>query len=112
MKILFICAIYHQALLFRNLLDSIEEQSDNEIFVFNGVETGTVVADKFKSVIDDKVFYTECFSKLDRILYFPKRWKQAKTLYQNVDIDKFNLIHAHSLMNNGYVAYKIYRKSI
>lgn len=111
MKILFICAIYHQALLFRNLLDSIEEQSDNEIFVFNGVETGTVVADKFKSVIDDKVFYAECFSKLDSILYFPKRWQLIKTLSQNVDIDKFNFIHAHSLMNNGYVAYKIYRKN-
>lgn len=110
MKILFICAIYHEALLFRDLLDSIENQSNNEIFVFNGVEQGTVVKDKFKSIIDEKVFYTECFSKLDSKLYFPKRWKLTKTLSENIDVSKFDFIHAHSLMNNGYVAYKISKK--
>ncbi len=110
MRILFICAIYHEALLFRDLLYSIEEQSDNEIFVFNGVEQGTVVKDKFKSIIDEKVFYTECFSKLDSKLYFPKRWKLTKKLSTNIDISKFDFIHAHSLMNNGYVAYKISKK--
>lgn len=110
MKILFICAIYHEALLFRDLLDGIEKQSDNEIFVFNGVEYGTIVKDKFKSIIDNKVLFIECFSKLDRIMYFPKRRKLMKALSQNINICKYDFIHAHSLMNNGYVAYKISRK--
>lgn len=107
MKILFICAIYHEALLFRNLLDSIESQSDAEIYVFNGVEKGTVVKDKFKAIIDNKVFIKECFTKLDSKLYFPKRRKLARTLSSNINVSDYDFIHAHSLMNNGYVAYMI-----
>jgi len=107
MNILYICAIYHEALLFRDLLDSIEAQSNNKIFVFNGVEKGTKVKEKFRIILDDKVFFSECYSKLDSNLYFPKRWKLVKTLIANIDVSKFDFIHAHSLMNNGYVAYKI-----
>lgn len=110
MNILFICAIYHEALLFRDLLDSIENQSEDKVFVFNGVLNGTVVKDKFKSIIDDKVYYSECFSKFDSKLYFPKRWKLTNELLKNINVKNFDFIHAHSLMNNGYVAYKISKK--
>lgn len=110
MNVLFICAMYHEALLFRDLLDSIEKQSNYNIFVYNGVEKNTVVKDKFKPILDDKVFFRECYSKLDSKLYFPKRYKLVRTLLNNIDIKKFDFIHAHSLMNNGYVAYKISRK--
>ena len=46
----------------------------------------------------------------DRALYNRKIRKYARHLIQNVEIESFDLIHAHSLYSNGGVAYETYKR--
>lgn len=46
----------------------------------------------------------------DRALYSRKIRKYTNHLIQNVEIESFDLIHAHSLYSNGGVAYEIYKR--
>lgn len=46
-------------------------------------------------------------NKSDRVLYNKKIKKYFKDIEENVDLSDFELIHAHSLLSDGGVAYKI-----
>jgi len=52
----------------------------------------------------------KCFNKLDRLMFYYKYKKIYKSLINNVNVKEFNLLHAHSLFANGYIAYRIYKE--
>lgn len=56
-------------------------------------------------------YYTsKVINKLDRILYFKKIFKMKKDVVDNIDINNTCLIHAHSLFNDGGLAYFLNKK--
>lgn len=52
----------------------------------------------------------KCLNKYDRILFFYRSRKLLKNIEKKYDLNEFNLIHAHSLFSNGYIAYKLNKK--
>lgn len=101
MKVLQISNGYLEKGLYRNLFSSIEKLGvDNEIFV--------PVKKRYGKTADEaNVKVVECFSELDRYLFFSKQKKTIKALQSNYDITSFDYIHAHTLFSTGYSAYKI-----
>jgi len=49
-------------------------------------------------------------NKLDRIFYFKKIRKYAKSLVRTCRISDYELLHAHSLYSDGGVAYRVYKE--
>jgi len=52
----------------------------------------------------------ECFNKFDRLCFKYKYNKVLDTTLESVNVTDYDLLHAHSLFSNGYIAYKIYKK--
>ena len=65
MKILYICTFYHQAMIFRDSMDSLEKRG-HKVLAFNAVSKGTKIADKYMPIMDEKVIHFAkwigCFS--------------------------------------------------
>lgn len=53
---------------------------------------------------------SKVFSQIDRLLFFTKQKKILKDVQKTYELKKFDIIHAHSLFVNGYVAMKLKEK--
>ena len=109
MNILYLCNYYHRAMLFRDSMNYLEKRG-NSVQAFNAVVYGATVDDKYKSIMDEKVYHKECFSKIDRFFYFRKQRKIYRSLIECIDVGKYKVIHSHTMMNGGWVARRIKRK--
>lgn len=49
----------------------------------------------------------ECFNKTDRFVFHVKHKKILKNIVKKLDLTDYQIIHAHSLFSNGYIAMKI-----
>lgn len=52
----------------------------------------------------------KCFNKLDRLVFHYKYQKVYNKLIQDINVNEYDLLHAHSLFANGYIAYKIFQE--
>lgn len=106
MNILHINSYYTGASLYKNLYDK-EKQLGLNISVY------VPHSNKFKNSRKDFGEYTTLsldFTNFDRLLFFRKHKKIFSNIQKTYDISKFDLIHAHSLFSNGYIAYKLHQK--
>lgn len=106
MNILHINSYYIAASLYKNLYDK-EEQRGLNISVY------VPHSNKFKDNRKDFGEYTTLaldFRDFDRLLFFRKHKKILNNIQKTYDIRKFDLMHAHSLFSNGYIAYKLHQK--
>lgn len=109
MKILFLCTYYHRAMIFRDIMNRLSKLG-HEVKAFNAVAKNAKVDEKYKSIIDDAVIHKECFNKWDRFIYHLKQKKIYKALISSCEVEKYDLIHSHTLFNGGYVAYHIKKR--
>ncbi|QRN85484.1 glycosyltransferase family 4 protein [Clostridia bacterium] len=102
MKILHINSYYNGSIFYKNLYDQ-QEKNGLDISVF------VPVAHPFESS-DDFGRYTRVsanHSKRDRLFFHLKHNKIYKDITKKYDIEKYSIIHAHSLFSNGYIAMKL-----
>ncbi len=109
MRILYVCTYYHKAMIFRDSMNYLEERGHTAL-AFNAAAKGTIVDEKFKSIMDDKVVHRECFRKIDRVFFHMKQWKIVNSIIKNVNIADFDIIHSHTLFNGGWATYLLYKK--
>ncbi len=109
MKILYFCTFYHRALLFRQQMNALMQRG-HEVRAFNSAQYGEGIADKFLPIMDEFVVHKECWSKYDRLLFFPRQWKIEKEWQKAYDISEFDLVHAHLLLSSGYSAMRMKQK--
>lgn len=106
MKVLHINSYYGNRFFYKNLYDrQVNNHMDLDVFV--PVAKGTVIKK------DDLGPYTRVFEnhgKYDRFLFHLKHNKIVKSLDENYSVEKYDLMHAHSLFSNGYIAYKMHEK--
>lgn len=50
-----------------------------------------------------------CFNKIDRLFYHYKYNKIYNQLISNINVSEYEILHAHSLFANGYIAYKVFK---
>ena len=104
MKILHIANGYLDKKLYAHLFNHLDGIGvDNQIFV-------PIKYGKMSNDIQKNVIITECFSSLDRFLYFPKQKKVLNTLCANNNVNDMDIIHAHTLFSSGYVALNLKRE--
>lgn len=109
MKILYLCTFYHRAMIFRQQMDALIKRG-HDVFAFNSAQYGDGVAEKFRPLMDEKVYHIECWNKWDRLFFFPRQWKIERQLCKAVDVASFDLIHAHLMLSSGYSALRMKKK--
>lgn len=107
MKVLQVCSYYITSKLYKNLVESLERRGlYNDIYI--PVHSNDLI-DKYKGIENEKTryIYSNCFNKIDRISFRLKNRKIYSDLNKKIDFESIDIIHAHSLFVNGYLAYKI-----
>lgn len=105
-NILHINSYYITNSLYKNLYDKEEECGLN-------IKVYIPHSSKYKGLNESFGTYSTLsmdFNELDRAFFLRKHRKISNNIQKTYDIKKFDLIHAHSLFSNGYVAYKMFQK--
>ena len=105
MKILHINSYYSGSKFYKNLYDQ-QVNTGLDISVF--VPTSSSV----ENICDFGEYTTISVnhSRYDRFIFHLKHTKILKDITKRYDIEKYSLIHAHSLFSNGYIALKLNKK--
>lgn len=101
-KVLQICSYYVGTNLYQKLFDSLEKlklEQDAYVFVENKYEA--------KGEFPSNVYISKCYNEIDRLFFHLKHSKVLNDIKSKMEISKYDIIHAHSLFSNGYIAYKI-----
>lgn len=109
MRILYLCTYYHRAMIFRDSMDRLENLG-HSVKAFNAVVKGAKIDEKYKKIMDDAVIHKECFNKWDRFFYFHKQRKFYDALIESEVVNKYDIVHSHTLFNGGYVCYNLKKK--
>lgn len=103
MRVLHVCS-YYATPLYRLLVDELSNLGvDQKVFYF--ASRGT----RFDAPDPDVVF-SPCHSNFDRVFFSRKEDKALKSLYSSIDVSSYDIMHAHSLFSNGYLALEAKRK--
>src|SRR5690606_12599042 len=81
-----------------------------ELSTFVPVHFGYKGRDEIDYPVSNYVNVSYCYNKRDRAFFYLKHHKIKKELLNNYNIKKFDILHAHSLFSNGYIAYTAYKK--
>ncbi len=90
--------------LYKELLSKIE-CSDIQCLMYSPVAYKTIYNE-----MPSNVSISACFNKYDSFFYHSKQKKIFKDINQKIDIQQFDLLHAHFLFSNGFTAMKIKQK--
>ncbi|MFW3362155.1 glycosyltransferase family 4 protein [Aerococcus viridans] len=107
MKILHTCSYYSTSPLFRQLFDrQVADGHDIDVYV--------PISNQFpEERIASKASYAQTvrvFNHIESFFYFYKQNKIYRDLEKRYKTGEYDLIHAHSLFTNGYMAYQIHKE--
>ncbi|AMC01526.1 D-inositol-3-phosphate glycosyltransferase [Aerococcus viridans] len=107
MKILHTCSYYSTSPLFQQLFDrQVADGHDIDVYV--------PISNQFpEERIASKASYAQTvrvFNQIERFFYFYKQNKIYQDLKSRYKTGEYDLIHAHSLFTNGYMAYQIHKE--
>ena len=101
-KVLHICSYYLGTKLYQNLFNSLEKHDiEEDIYVFTDNQY------KIENEYPSNVYISKCYNKMDRYIFHLKHGKVLKDIKNRLEIKQYDIIHAHSLFSNGYIAYKL-----
>ncbi|MER2169816.1 MAG: glycosyltransferase family 4 protein [Psychrobacillus psychrodurans] len=100
MKILHINSYYGGGMLYKNIYDR-QVKNDTPIDVYVPTAFST---DLSHLELGDYTTVRKNHHKFDRYLFYVKHQKIYKDLVKNFDIQKYSIVHAHTLFSNGYIA--------
>lgn len=100
-----ICSYYTTSKLYQRLFNSLEELDLKEdIYVFADYKY------RIKDEYPSNVYLSKCYSKFDRLIFHLKHGKVLNDIKSEMEINKYDIMHAHSLFSNGYIAYKLHQE--
>lgn len=101
-KVLHICSYYLGTKLYQNLFNSLEKHDiEEDIYVFTDNQY------KIENEYPSNVYISKCYNKMDRYIFHLKHGKVLKDIKNRLEIKQYDIIHAHSLFSNGYIAFKL-----
>lgn len=111
MKVLQICSFYAINNLYKNLFENLNDinvESDVYIpcrpkVIPDNIKNNEFYSPEYKN--GDNI-YEKIFNIISQYEYYNKNNKIYKNMKKKLNINDYNLIHAHSLFENGYLAYK------
>lgn len=100
MEILHINSYYGGGMLYKNIYDR-QVKNDTPIDVYVPTAFST---DLSHLELGDYTTVRKNHHKFDRYLFYVKHQKIYKDLVKNFDMQKYSIVHAHTLFSNGYIA--------
>lgn len=73
-KTLYLCTFYHRAMIFRDSMNYLEKLG-HKINLYNAVDFGAKIDEKYLPIMDDKVVHKACFRQCDRYFTFVNNGK-------------------------------------
>lgn len=119
MNVLHICSFYTNSMLYKNLIEKLEEvEVDNIVYI------PCKRRDIYKNISNNrsiKYFYSEIFKNgnnviekignvMQKVLFYQRENKMVLDIEKKIQLEEVNIIHAHSLFIDGYVAYQLKKK--
>lgn len=109
MKILNINSYYFSSSLYKPMEDNL---------IKDGFELSTYVPLNYNYKARDEVKFdppnyvdiSKCYRKYDRLLFQYKQYKIKKDFFNKYNFNDYDILHAHSLFSNGYLAYAAYKQ--
>lgn len=101
MRVTHICSDYFNTNIYRNL---------NRYLLKRGIDSTVLVPTaEVNSILpkEENVIAKKCFNKTDRYFFFYKQRRVYSSLFQEIERLNPDILHAHFLFSNGYVAWKI-----
>lgn len=102
MKILHICSNYTDTMLYQKLNDELKKKNINQTFIVPNSYSA-----KCNFELNSNVKILKCYPKWLRIAYHIKQFVIRKAINKIIDVSEYDVIHAHLLFTNGYLAYQI-----
>lgn len=106
MKVLHVNSYYSNRFFYKNLYDN-QIKRDVEVKVY------VPVAENYNKPAIDFGSFTKISKnhrKYDRVIFQLKHRKILKDIKKQYQFDEFQMLHAHSLFSNGYIAYKVHEE--
>lgn len=104
MNVFHINSNYLTSLLHENLMEKLEQKGiKNTIYMPRKMEK----EEEFLYESKYKVYSPVAFKNKDKYLFTLKQHKIMKTLKNTVDIEQYDICHAHTLFTDGNVAYEL-----
>lgn len=109
MKILNINSYYYSSTVYRNLQYTLIKKKLNSL-TYVPLARDYIPRNECQYVREDNVIMSKCYNEVDRYLFYIKHGKILKNIKEVLGNKNFDLLHAHSLFSNGYIAYKLKQK--
>lgn len=106
MKILHINSYFIAAPLYKNLYDK-ELELKQDIDVYVPVNKKTSINHER---LGEYSRASKVFSTFDRVFFYRKHKKILSDIKETYDLKEYDIIHAHSLFSNGYIALQLYKE--
>ncbi|WP_085920291.1 glycosyltransferase family 4 protein [Halomonas sp. CSM-2] len=115
MKILHICSYYVGSLVYKKLFESLDSEGRvNKQYVLVPVRTHYHEGKNQSAKTQVKFIYDKCLNKFTRISFLYKLLRLVSSFQRNPKraemLQGCNIIHAHTLYSDGYLAYWLNRK--
>ncbi len=102
MKVLQLCSYYLGTNLYKQLFDALDDRVQHKTYVFCNVRENNPLTR------EDSLVISPCFTSLDRAFFHLKHKKVYDDIRKKVDVAEYEVLHAHSLFSNGYIAYQLF----
>ncbi|WP_175618863.1 glycosyltransferase family 4 protein [Virgibacillus halodenitrificans] len=109
MKILNINSYYLSSTLYKPMEDSLNKIG-LELTTYVPVYHGYKGREEITLPLAKHVKVSQCFNKNDRLFFYLKHNKIKKDFFNQYNVKDYDILHAHSLFSNGYIAYRAYKK--
>ncbi|WP_077369207.1 glycosyltransferase family 4 protein [Anaerosalibacter sp. Marseille-P3206] len=88
--------------MYQRLFDSLEKLNiDEDAYVF--IDKSYKTKEEYPS----NIYISKCYNKFDRLFFHVKHTKVLNDIKSKMEFKKYDIMHAHSLFSNGYIAYKL-----
>lgn len=101
-SLLHINSYYTNRRFYSNLYDR-QAKAFEHFKVFVPYQRGANIAATDRSY----TLFSECYTEVDRWFFQKKEMKIFQTLKRSLDVESYNLTHAHSLFANGYISWQL-----
>lgn len=105
MKILHICTNYTDTQLYQKLNEELQKKGIDQTYA---VPSSYSTNCSFE--LNDNVKVLKCYPRWLRIVYRIKQSVIRKEIDRKIEVESYDIIHAHLLFTNGYLAYKFKKK--
>lgn len=105
MNVLHICSYYLGTKLYQNFIDVLERNG-----IGNKIYVPAIKGESASFGLNSNVDVSHCLNKYDRVIFHYKHTKILQDFYSKYNPNDFNILHAHSLFSNGYIAWRIHKK--